>query len=163
MQRRVHIGGWFGQILQQTFDIQQDIFHSISCRMSCHTAICLAGCLSGTCNLPGECICNDGWSGTLCNTPRCRSGCRVDLGASCGRVGVDMPDTCICSANYTGALCNQPVCTAGCLNGGTCTSPNVGIIYIFSFQHSNHCLDMLVRERLAGCDMQHANLHWQLQ
>ena len=60
---------------------------------SCSVAICLTGCVSGTCtNAPGTCTCNAGFSGTLCNT---------------------------CAPGFYGVSCNVPVFCVNTLFGGS--------------------------------------------
>jgi hypothetical protein len=52
-----------------------------------HFAACRAGCERGSCQMPGECNCNLGWSGDLCNVggsslhhSRCSSSSRLSSG-----------------------------------------------------------------------------------
>ena len=44
--------------------------------------ILIKGCKYGTCNKPGQCICEEGWTGTLCDIPVCREGCH-ELNGHC--------------------------------------------------------------------------------
>ena len=42
--------------------------------------ISILGCKHGYCNKPGQCICEEGWTGTLCDDPVCREGCHEHNG-----------------------------------------------------------------------------------
>ncbi|TWW72443.1 Protein jagged-2 [Takifugu flavidus] len=85
---------------------------------SCKTAVCRQGCSPehGTCATPGECSCNYGWQGALCDECLPYPGC---VHGTCG-----VPWECICEKNWGGLLCDKDLNYCGtnrpCRNGGTC-------------------------------------------
>ncbi|CAG03764.1 unnamed protein product, partial [Tetraodon nigroviridis] len=85
---------------------------------SCKAAVCRQGCSRqhGTCGAPGECRCNYGWQGALCDQCVPYPGC---VHGTCG-----VPWECICEKNWGGLLCNKDLNYCGtnrpCRNGGTC-------------------------------------------
>ncbi|NP_001292179.1 uncharacterized protein LOC100632656 precursor [Amphimedon queenslandica] len=89
---------------------------------NCLTPICSSGCSSqnGYCNVPGECLCNTGWTGTNCNECIPKSGCSTSHGYC------NVANECLCETGYGGSLCTEDhdVCghEAPCLRGGTCTN-----------------------------------------
>ncbi|XP_047201700.1 protein jagged-2-like isoform X1 [Girardinichthys multiradiatus] len=84
----------------------------------CKTAICKQGCspLHGTCSIPGECKCNYGWDGPLCDRCLPYPGC---VHGTCTE-----PWLCTCEKNWGGLLCDKDLNYCGtnqpCKNGGTC-------------------------------------------
>jgi len=72
-------------------------------------------CKHGTCNTPGECICDQFWSGENCDIPVCPSGC--NNGKCTG------PNTCTCDEDYEGMRCDLPVCRPRCIHGD-CIAPD---------------------------------------
>ena len=79
---------------------------------------------NGHCNIPGDCICDDGYSGTLCQVDEdvCGHQMPCQNAATCTNT---MPDEyqCTCAAGYTGENCEDDVddCASNpCLNGGSC-------------------------------------------
>ncbi|XP_075883760.1 protein jagged-2-like isoform X2 [Nelusetta ayraudi] len=85
---------------------------------SCKTAICKQGCSPehGTCSVPGECKCNYGWQGPLCDECVPYPGC---VHGTCSE-----PWQCTCEKNWGGLLCDKDLNYCGtnrpCKNGGTC-------------------------------------------
>jgi hypothetical protein len=88
------------------------------------TAICAPGCDHGSCFLPGECSCDDHFTGDLCDVcafgwsgPDCAKGAIVTIildiayndqaicreGCTYGTCA--LPDACDCNAGYEGATC----------------------------------------------------------
>ncbi|KAE8289443.1 Protein jagged-2 [Larimichthys crocea] len=85
---------------------------------SCKSAICKQGCSleHGTCSMPGECKCNYGWQGPLCDECLPYPGC---VHGTCSE-----PWQCTCEKNWGGLLCDKDLNYCGtnrpCKNGGTC-------------------------------------------
>ncbi|VDK67354.1 unnamed protein product [Anisakis simplex] len=89
------------------------------------------GCKHGTCNLPNECICDEGWGGHFCSEDvyvniadlnYCTRHRPCKNGAMCLNTGHGQY-TCECSDGYSGVNCEIETrdCSAQpCLNGGTC-------------------------------------------
>ena len=80
--------------------------------------------VNGYCMAPGDCICNEGYNGTLCQIDNDVCGhqqpCQND-----GTCSNDGPDdyTCNCPTGITGADCEQDIneCSNNrCENGATC-------------------------------------------
>lgn len=86
----------------------------------------LSGTDRATCNLPGECICNDpSYSGSLCQIDNdvCGHVAPCQNGATCTNMGPDAY-SCTCPPGYTGTNCDINIDECGstpCQNGGTCT------------------------------------------
>uniref|UniRef100_H2LQ77 EGF-like domain-containing protein n=1 Tax=Oryzias latipes TaxID=8090 RepID=H2LQ77_ORYLA len=84
------------------------------------TAVCRQGChqTHGYCTVPGECKCNYGWRGSLCDQCVTFPGCAH---GSCTE-----PWKCVCDVNWGGLLCDKDLNFCGthtpCKNGGTCTN-----------------------------------------
>jgi hypothetical protein len=88
------------------------------------------GCVYGTCEAPGTCLCRPGFAGRDCT--ECSEGNRDACSpfAMCTMVPLagTFPDSlgpeCTCRAGYTGdgSLC-QPVCNSACVRG-ECTAPD---------------------------------------
>uniref|UniRef100_A0A3B4ZWR4 Protein jagged-2-like n=1 Tax=Stegastes partitus TaxID=144197 RepID=A0A3B4ZWR4_9TELE len=80
--------------------------------------ICKQGCSPshGTCSSPGECKCNYGWQGPLCDECLPYPGC---VHGTCTE-----PWQCTCEKNWGGLLCDKDLNYCGtnrpCKNGGTC-------------------------------------------
>uniref|UniRef100_A0A8C7NRK2 N-acetylglucosamine-1-phosphodiester alpha-N-acetylglucosaminidase n=1 Tax=Oncorhynchus mykiss TaxID=8022 RepID=A0A8C7NRK2_ONCMY len=75
----------------------------------------------GTC-INGHCQCQEGWSGTGCDTLVCQP-------PACGAHGVCTQDGCACDAGWRGKNCSQ-VCDLGFYGDGcnqTCTCTNGGL------------------------------------
>uniref|UniRef100_A0A672RSH4 Platelet endothelial aggregation receptor 1 n=1 Tax=Sinocyclocheilus grahami TaxID=75366 RepID=A0A672RSH4_SINGR len=103
---------------------------------------CLQQCLCGTggsCNkITGECVCRDGFTGTLCPPgrfgPNCAKECLCHNGGHCD----PEKGQCQCDAGYTGDRCNEecPVGTYGvdckgvcdCANGARCYNIHGGCL-----------------------------------
>ncbi|XP_030638393.1 N-acetylglucosamine-1-phosphodiester alpha-N-acetylglucosaminidase [Chanos chanos] len=94
----------------------------------------------GTC-VDGQCVCQDGWSGTACDRLTCQS-------PACGGHGLCTQYGCACDAGWTGSNCSQ-VCAAGfygdgcnqtctCANGGSCDPVHGSCTCLPGF-HGNFC------------------------
>ncbi|KAK3765433.1 hypothetical protein RRG08_066980 [Elysia crispata] len=84
---------------------------------TCETPVCEPECQNGgQCVLPGQCLCQHGYSGPGCEN-KCSFTCHH--GGVC--VGLNV---CRCNKHYTGIDCSIPLCKKICLNGGQCVSPN---------------------------------------
>ncbi|KAI4458908.1 notch ligand family member [Holotrichia oblita] len=64
-----------------------------------------------TCDDDGEVKCLPGWTGDLCDVPKCRSGCDP-LQGYCNR-----PGECLCKLGYYGERCNKCIPLPGCQHG----------------------------------------------
>ena len=78
----------------------------------------------GNCSLPGECECEPGYSGTLCQIDDdvCGHQSPCQNGGTCNSTGPDS-HTCACPAGFSGPNCEADVdeCTTDpCLNGAIC-------------------------------------------
>uniref|UniRef100_A0A3B3DUQ7 EGF-like domain-containing protein n=1 Tax=Oryzias melastigma TaxID=30732 RepID=A0A3B3DUQ7_ORYME len=88
------------------------------------SAICAAGCSEehGSCTSPGQCKCQQGWRGKLCDECTPHPGC--DHGTC------QQPWQCNCKEGWGGLLCNQDLnyCTnhKPCKNGASCTNTGKG-------------------------------------
>ncbi|KAK6326366.1 hypothetical protein J4Q44_G00020110 [Coregonus suidteri] len=94
----------------------------------------------GTC-IDGHCQCQEGWSGTGCDTLVCQP-------PACGAHGVCTQDGCACDAGWRGENCSQ-VCDLGfygdgcnqtcfCTNGGSCDPVHGGCTCPIGF-HGDSC------------------------
>ncbi|KAJ8978804.1 hypothetical protein NQ317_014274, partial [Molorchus minor] len=63
------------------------------------------------CTDDGEVKCLPGWTGDLCDVPKCRSGCDP-LQGYCNR-----PGECLCKLGYYGQKCNKCIPLPGCQHG----------------------------------------------
>ena len=80
----------------------------------------MAGChpVGGTCSTPGECQCNQGWGGDLCDQCTPAPGCHP-VGGTCST-----PGECQCNPGWGGDLCDRCTPAPGCHPvGGTCSTP----------------------------------------
>ncbi|VDM39327.1 unnamed protein product [Toxocara canis] len=83
------------------------------------------GCKHGTCKLPNECICDEGWGGHFCSEDLnyCTRHRPCKNGAMCLNTGHGQY-TCECTEGYSGVDCEvrtRDCSTQPCLNGGNCT------------------------------------------
>nr|XP_033809160.1 protein delta homolog 1 [Geotrypetes seraphini] len=86
----------------------------VDCRPGCHS-------VNGFCETPGECRCQPGWRGPICNQCVPFPGC---LHGSCTK-----PWQCICEEGWVGSLCDTDVhpCSAKpCANDSTCIETGDG-------------------------------------
>jgi len=75
------------------------------------------GCMNGGPISPEErCVCDEGWSGLLCDQPVCHSACQYPRGV-CEENGY-----CHCQVGWEGEHCQRCVTYPGCEHG-TCTNP----------------------------------------
>lgn len=63
------------------------------------------------CSDDGEVKCLPGWTGDLCDVPKCRSGCDP-LQGYCNR-----PGECLCKLGFYGERCNKCIPLPGCQHG----------------------------------------------
>lgn len=63
------------------------------------------------CDDDGEVKCLPGWTGDLCDVPKCRPGCDP-LQGYCNR-----PGECLCKLGYFGEKCNKCIPLPGCQHG----------------------------------------------
>ena len=80
-------------------------------------AVCKDGCIHGTCQSPGECSCEVGWTGNHCDQCIPMAGCQNG--------GCDgSPLACKCQDGWMGPFCDCPKCKEGCnMEHGYCTQP----------------------------------------
>merc|ERR1711962_411373 len=78
--------------------------------MDCDTA---PGCRHGRCTLPGECVCEPGWGGPLCDQAEC---------THCVHGDCVSPGICKCHIGWAGDRCSKCVPYPGCTNG-YCAAP----------------------------------------
>ncbi|XP_014347223.1 protein delta homolog 1 isoform X2 [Latimeria chalumnae] len=86
----------------------------IDCKPGCHS-------VNGYCEKPGECRCNEGWRGALCNKCVRFPGC---LHGSCNK-----PWQCVCEEGWVGSLCDidiHPCAVRPCANNSTCIETRDG-------------------------------------
>jgi len=69
------------------------------------------GCSHGEC-IKGKCECKLGWTGILCDTPRCPQDCSFR--------GVCLGSTCVCQHGYYGSTCQNKRCKDDCNAHGYC-------------------------------------------
>ncbi|XP_068608268.1 protein jagged-2-like [Brachionichthys hirsutus] len=109
---------YFGHYVCDHFGNRECLEGWTNLTSSCRTAICKQGCSleHGTCSMPGECKCNYGWQGPLCDECLPYPGC---VHGTCNE-----PWQCTCEKNWGGLLCNKDLNYCGtnrpCKNGGTC-------------------------------------------
>ena len=78
----------------------------------------------GSCSVPGECLCETGYSGTLCDIDEdvCGHQSPCQNGGTCFNSGPDN-HYCMCPPTFSGPNCDSDVdeCASDpCLNGATC-------------------------------------------
>lgn len=95
-------------------------------------------CNSGTCNTnpldnvtDGTCVCNEGVTGTFCDTSGCGSECLVH-----GTCITTAPSTfeCVCGTGYIGSNCEQICGSVLCSGQGTCANGSSGCTCDIGFQ-----------------------------
>lgn len=69
-------------------------------------------CSSQGVGLNQQCICHQGWQGTVCDVESCDGGC--------GANGICISGECLCNENYFGKDCTQQRCTLDCSGHGYC-------------------------------------------
>ncbi|KAG8013459.1 Protein jagged-2, partial [Nibea albiflora] len=108
---------YFGHYVCDQFGNRECMEGWTNLTLSCKSAICKQGCSleHGTCSVPGECKCNYGWQGPLCDECLPYPGC---VHGTCSE-----PWLCTCEKNWGGLLCDKAehACVSNpCANGGTC-------------------------------------------
>ncbi|CAD5125973.1 DgyrCDS14154 [Dimorphilus gyrociliatus] len=118
-------------------NVNGQLFH-YKIRMVCNQnyyardSTCKAGCLHGTCTKQGECSCDPGWQGVLCNVCKAFPGCKNGY---C----LDKPWQCICYKNWGGNL-DYCATNSPCKNGGYCKNTADGH-YICECKRGYHGLN----------------------
>ncbi|ETN80845.1 EGF-like domain protein [Necator americanus] len=92
----------------------EENFYGPACTIFCNETFKDQNGGSFKCSLEGKKICEPGWSGSLCNEPRCDHDC---VHGTC--VG---PNTCRCDFGWRGVSCSECVPLAGCQHGSCRTS-----------------------------------------
>ncbi|XP_043916997.1 protein delta homolog 1, partial [Protopterus annectens] len=95
----------------------------------CNECVPYPGCLHGSCTRPWQCVCEEGWLGSLCDIdihPCAEKPCSSN--STCIETG-DGRYVCICEEGFMGKDCHLkkgPCYINGspCQNGGTCTDDN---------------------------------------
>ncbi|KGL85606.1 Protein delta 1, partial [Tinamus guttatus] len=95
----------------------------------CNQCVPFPGCLHGTCAKPWQCLCDEGWVGSLCDIdihPCSAKPCTNN--STCIETG-DGGYNCLCAQGFTGKNCHLrkgPCIINGspCQNGGTCVDDN---------------------------------------
>uniref|UniRef100_A0A8C5SQF3 Delta like non-canonical Notch ligand 1 n=1 Tax=Laticauda laticaudata TaxID=8630 RepID=A0A8C5SQF3_LATLA len=92
----------------------------------CDRCVPFPGCLHGTCVKPGQCMCEEGWIGSHCDTVvhPCSSKPCSNNSKNCIETG-NGGYTCLCAQGYMGKNCHMkrgPCIVNGspCQNGGSC-------------------------------------------
>eukprot|EP00736_Rhodelphis_marinus_P008219 Rmarinus@m.26736 len=96
-------------------------------------------CVYGSCNTLGICVCDDGYSGLLCDTSICPDGyyymdgtCVYDYCDFLGDYACSFHGQCTntaqyyecsCDSGYEGTYCSDPVCSNDCSGNGDCVGP----------------------------------------
>ena len=99
---------------------------SLSLSLSPYMSLLYAFCVvHGSCSSPGECVCDPGYSGTLCDIDDdvCGHQSPCMNNGTCSNTGPDS-HTCDCPPQFSGPNCESDVdeCTSinPCLNEATC-------------------------------------------
>lgn len=100
----------------------------------CNECIPHNGCRHGTCTIPWQCACDEGWGGLFCDQDLnyCTHHSPCKNGSTCSNSG-PRGYTCTCLPGYTGEHCELELskCASNpCRNGGSCKD----------HENSYHCL-----------------------
>ncbi|KAL6742777.1 hypothetical protein Aduo_015890 [Ancylostoma duodenale] len=87
----------------------EENFYGPTCTIFCNETFRDQNGGSFKCSMEGKRVCEQGWSGPLCNEPRCDQDC---VHGTC--VG---PNTCSCDFGWRGVSCSECVPLAGCQHG----------------------------------------------
>ena len=150
------VAGWAGEScsLRSSSQAAKDLLHTMSAAGCVGTSPSQNCSGHGSCEAPGVCRCEPGWSGAGCEQPQCirQHGCRGRGGegvcvaprtcaCNVGFAGDDCgewscpnecsahgacvgPNTCRCFPGYSGSDCSQAACKGGCGGHGECTAPD---------------------------------------
>ncbi|KAK6173150.1 hypothetical protein SNE40_016661 [Patella caerulea] len=77
----------------------------------CQTEVCRLECYHGYCKNQ-RCVCNEGWSGALCDQIQCDHRCNAH--------GFCNNGTCVCRKGWNGRHCTMDGCPSACSNHGEC-------------------------------------------
>ena len=97
----------------------------------------------GSCTVPNECICDEGYTGEFCNMDIdvCGHQQPCAVGSTCANTGPDQY-LCSCAAGFTGQNCDTEIneCLSDpCLNGATCFVSHVIIFkLLLSVEYHTH-------------------------
>ncbi|KAM7403188.1 hypothetical protein PAMA_003895 [Pampus argenteus] len=95
---------------------------------NCDRCVPFPGCLHGTCEKAWQCICEEGWVGSLCDQGECKLVLIAEVrnGGTCTDTDGSAADSsCLCPPGFSGDFCeiNLDSCQPDpCLNGGNCTN-----------------------------------------
>ena len=108
---------------------------SIACWHELYICICMSAWLPylnipctapdhGSCNVPDECVCDEGYTGEFCDEDSdvCSHQQPCAVGSTCTNTGPDQY-ACFCATGFTGQNCDTEIneCLPDpCLNGATC-------------------------------------------
>ncbi|GFO18355.1 teneurin-3 [Plakobranchus ocellatus] len=79
--------------------------------INCETEMCRLQCAHGKCKNQ-RCVCNEGWTGPLCDQRECNHRC--ELHGKCNN------GTCACNEGWNGKYCTIQGCPDSCSGHGTC-------------------------------------------
>lgn len=99
----------------------------------------------GYCTTPGECTCEEGYEGTLCNIDSDPCGHQTPcVHGNCTNIGGGQY-TCSCEVGFSGPNCDTDIdecALSPCLNGATCEVSSlfvdniVLVMHVFPSEHS---------------------------
>ena len=85
--------------------------------------------LNGVFNANGDAVCNEGWTGKVCDTKSCEK--------DCSNNGACVNGTCFCNNGFSGRLCDIASCPNSCNYNGVCDKgfQKIIIIIIITTNH----------------------------